>query len=138
MSEPRLATLLSLQPEEETWQGSDFAAMLNHQLDASVGGGSHSPTFRDILLATTPERADLLAAKQRAKFLLVQGRTPRQIAEVLYYLAIARGIVQFDERLTGMSDAHICRGLSMLLDLAWLPPVCREHLNDALGRADCS
>lgn len=134
MPEARLVTLLSVDPDEQIWQESDLHDILEHQLDVPIGGERATVSFREALLGSAADIDLLTAAKDRARQLLNTGRIPRQIAEVLYYLAIARAWCDQQVRLTSM-DADSCRrGLSLLLDYTWLSDECRHRLAAASSR----
>ena len=131
MIQPSLATLLSLQPDVPEWEESDYAAILEHQLDAPINLAKPRPTFRQVLTEDHPEPAVLNRAKQRAKQLLDQGRLPRPVAEVLYYWAITRGIVEHHVRITSLADSQINTGIRLLIELSWLPVSCRRDFQAA-------
>lgn len=136
--DPRsIVSLLSLEEEAAPrWKPSDLAPMFQHQLRAPLvfdledlagaqqrsiqemtivpGGGPVLNTFADVLFAAAPPIDLLELIKDYAKSASddKQAPLPREVATVLYYLAIAAALVRCKKRITSLPDQPLRDGLA--------------------------
>jgi hypothetical protein len=143
-------------PEEQTksWTVEDLRSVLRHQLEAplaiDLGSGSHpaqpedstgiSPpleSFEDLLSHQAPPTTLLQRAKSffKTRRHMLQHELPIDVYTLLYYAAIAAGLVRNQERLTKLTDDELRRGLEWAGSRKWIPTSLAELFADALRQA---
>ncbi len=116
-----------------------------HQFEAVIDSeGPSSPlaeappaeqkTFRHILYNQTSSLKELVGIKDFAKSHLVHEHSPlpREIANGLYYLAIAQAQNSFQVRITGLLEEKIHWGFEWCLRQPWLDVETKECIRTAL------
>lgn len=138
------------QPDAVPWSSSDLRAMLEHQLAAplacevdrlaelarcsrehvsSVVAECGCDTFADALRDGSPSASVLSMLKNCAKGAMAsQGDLPRDVARVLYVLAIVRGRQAGMDGITSLGEANITRAVARCLTFGWLPDDIRDLL----------
>lgn len=136
--------------ETVPWSSSDLRAMLEHQLATaliaeldqlaaraqytrehalSILAGCCGASFGDLLRATAPSGRALKMVKDYAKGALgTEGDLPRDVARVLYVLAILRGRQVGIEDMTALDEASLARETRRCLTFGWLPEDIRALL----------
>jgi hypothetical protein len=144
------------QPDAVPWSSTELRAILDHQLAASLIAErarlaeiTHSSldqisalietsscqTFGDLLLCTSPHIPTLALLKDFAKASLIdEGDLPREVARVLYIMAILRGRLSGTHLMTSLDSASIERETRRCLTYAWLPDSVRQSLRTWLER----
>jgi hypothetical protein len=132
----RLASLMGPIPDVG-WDPQDFPAILDHQLRAPLvfDGTRVAPppepagqardhrirSFGELLAHPSPPRELLLMMKSFAKDSDVGGAPlPQEVASVLYFAAIAAGLLRLGERITTLDDAALRQGLEWCCARPWL------------------
>lgn len=140
--------------ETVPWSSSDLGAMLEHQLatslvaeldrlaeraeysreDAlSIIAGCRCSSFGDLLRADAPSSRALKMVKDYAKGALgTEGDLPRDVARVLYVMAILRGRHVGIEAITSLDEASIVRETRRCLTFGWLPHDIRALLRGGI------
>jgi hypothetical protein len=132
-----LAQLLRRDTPKADWSGQDFAAILQHQLDAPIDldlkaaglSSSQMPsstpairTFRDLFNHPQPVLPLIEMVKQFAKQSIdsASGVLPIDIARILYYGAIFLARVHHKRRITSLDETGIRAGAEWALQQKWL------------------
>ncbi len=140
--------------ETVAWSASDLRAMLDHQLATALSAeldqlaacaqstrehalailaDCRGASFGDLLRATAPSGRALKMVKDYAKgALATAGDLPRDVARVLYVLAILRGRQSGIEDITALDEASLTREVRRCLTFAWLPEDIRALLRRGL------
>lgn len=129
-------------PEEQSksWTVDDLRSVLQHQLNAplaiDLGSGSNptqpeepagiSPpleSFGDLLSHHAPPTRLLQRAKSffKTRRHMLKHELPIDVYTLLYYAAIAAGLVRNDVRLTKLTDDELRRGLDWAGHREWIP-----------------
>ena len=145
-SDPRrLAEIIDLDPSpQRIWSADEYGPILQHQLSVVLDLGESAAPAHDVgALAPGPSPeactpspvvtigqvlfdrstvAQLVAIKDFAKANASHpdSALPRDVAEVLYYLAIAAGMVRHDQRLTRLANPDLSAGLRWALSQPWM------------------
>lgn len=139
-------------PDTVPWSSNELREMLEHQLATPLvseqdrfAASAHCSkdhvieliaesacqTFGDLLQHNAPPVAALKMVKDFAKEAMADGDDlPRDVARVLYILAILRGQKLSGDRLTGLDDSIIVRETRRCLAFGWLS----EHVRTMLRR----
>ena len=138
------------QPDAVPWSSSDLRAILEHQLATplvsefdqlaeasrlsgdrvlSILEASGCRTFRDAIRNASQSADAIRLVKDLAKASLAQdGDLPRDVARVLYVLAIVHGRQAGVSNLTSLDDASLERETRRCLTFGWLPDEIRRLL----------
>ena len=136
----RLARLFPAdEPATAHWGRNDLQAVLKHQLAAlltvdlkldssDVTRGTKLDSFRDVLRHSSPPLTLLTSIKDFAKTSSHPGGAalPKEIATVLYYVAIVLARTRHGERITTLPDPSMAAGLKWALSQKWLDAEVRE------------
>lgn len=144
------ALLDPLATEAVPWSSSDLREIIEHQMAthlvsevevlATAGRMSRDQvlaivetsgcqTFRDLFSSRAPDAATLRLVKGAAKASLTHdGNLPRDVARVLYVLAILYGRTASSPDLSSLDDATIERERRRCLTFGWLPEDIRALL----------
>jgi hypothetical protein len=142
--------LLALTREDQSdWLPGDLGQIWRHQLGAplevelaegfrkwaqSNDQGTAPRTFEDLLGHPAPPLELLRLVKNLAKERRAKPTFPSEIATALYYAAIAIAWARYEQRITELDDAALCRGLEWTIGLSWLDESTRIALKTALSR----
>ncbi len=150
-----LAELMKLSdPAHVHWQADDLAAIMAHQLRASLvfdlsrcdhdvrerihqallEDGANLLTFGDLLHHPSPP-ADLLRLVKdfaKSRYQHPEEPLPPQVATLLYYAAIAAARLKLSERITDLADADFIPGLQWAVRQTWIDPPLRQMLGACL------
>jgi hypothetical protein len=146
-------------PNAVPWSSRELREMLEHQMTAPLASETERfahlancapdhvanrlahcpcPTFGDLLRHKAPPLDVLTMTKDFAKAAMAdQDDLPRDVARVLYVLAILRGQSVPGGRLTALDDAVIVREARRCLAFGWLPDGIQGLLREgvkSLGR----
>lgn len=90
----------------------------------------------DLFMHPLPPLELLQMAKDYAKSCLsaAEAPMPKEVAGVLYYLAIGTALVRRNQRITELSDRELRQGLDSVLSLPWLDPPIITLLQEARNR----
>lgn len=132
------------------WSSDELRSILNHQLTAELAGecsriaeaartsvakakraieSCGCATFGELLSGRADAIEVLLMVKEYAKASLTGNNDiPRNVARVLYMMAIVCGLKQGANGITSMNKASIDRELRRCLTFTWLPTAVREIL----------
>jgi hypothetical protein len=98
-------------------------------------GDVSSKTFGDLLHEQSPAAFGIELIKDFAKASLVEdGGLPRQVARVLYLLAVARGRAAGYHDISSLDDARLDREARACLAFDWLPEGVRDLLHACIER----
>ncbi len=137
-------------PDAVPWSSADLRAMLEHQLAtplaseldrlaeisdrsreevSSIIGGYQGGTFGDLLRNASPSIDAIRLAKDFAKASLVEdGGLPRDVARVLYVMAILRGRQAGFGDISSLDIENLRRETRRCLTFGWLPDDVRNLL----------
>ena len=141
-------------PDAVPWSSSDLRAILEHQLATSLVSevdqlseasrlssdqvlpileASGCQTYRDVIQPPSQSPDAIRLVKALAKASLAHGGDlPRDVARVLYVLAILRGRRTGVPDLTSLDDASLDREMWRCLTFGWLPDEIRCMLRTDL------
>lgn len=136
--------------EVSAFAKDDYAGILRHQLDAPVltitadepwDQGPMAPdpslTFRRVLLAKTADRDRLEMIRRYAKHQVqAPDYLPEPVALVLYYAAIAAGLVGLNQKLTSLPTPAVREGLAWAMHEPWVDPAVHHLLKTAQSHCD--
>jgi hypothetical protein len=123
---------------QREWRDAEVGAMLCHQLAAPLAtelklaparreelSKALIVTFADLISAASPPPLWLLEeTKQFAKANLSQTEGPlKQVATLLYYVAIAGALVRHGQRITDLNDDQLKQGLDWAQAQPWATSV---------------
>jgi hypothetical protein len=137
------------------WRTEELAALLRHQLAAPVAVdlGSLSPavaqslkslsgaqgllirSFADVLYHPHPplDLLGLLKDFAKAAAAVTAGPIPRDVAQVLYYAAIASGLRAGRSEITSLDEQALREGFAWVHAQRWVDPEVQELLTAALA-----
>lgn len=137
-------------PDMIPWSSSELRAILDHQLAtpllsertrlaetaccsvehvSALIEGSACRTFGDLFACACPDIAAIFLVKDFAKASLTgEGDLPREVARVLYIMAILRGQLCSANPMTSLDSASVEREARRCLTYAWLPDSVRQSL----------
>jgi hypothetical protein len=140
-------------PDTVPWSSSDLRAMLEHQLAAplacellrlaetsrrsfdevaSVVGGLKGATFGQLLENPTPCLEAIELVKDYAKAALRRdGDLPRDVARVLYVMAILRGRQAGYPAISSLDNVNVKGETRRCLTFGWLPDRVQDFLRSA-------
>ncbi len=153
----RLAALFALEDQAaESWDASDLAALLRHQLEAPVevdlgalppdvapkvralagAEGLTLRSFHDLFQHPHPPVALLRMVKDFAKLNRAHSRSalPPEVALVLYYAAIVAAALRCRQAISGLEPAQLRKGIEWTLGQPWLDPTLRPLFQEAQKR----
>jgi len=138
---------------EQLWTEADFGAILRHQLGTPIQvelGSLTAPaaakvrlacdshqlllkSISDVIAHPNPPAELLELLKDFAKTMLEHpdSAIPRPVAAVLYWLAIATGLVRLHKRLTSLSDENLSEGIEWAMARSWVQPEFKVILKQA-------
>ncbi len=138
------------------WRSEELEAVFRHQMTAPVefdlagfdpvfarrlrmlagAQGLLVRNFRDLFQHPCPPAALLEAVKDFAKRAAASREEilPKDIARMLYYLAITAALARAGRRITSLKDVEILRGLRWALKQAWLDDESRALLEEGIKR----
>jgi len=138
----RLAGLMDIEPDQREWGSDEKAAIWRHQMSAPMGvdlgnlGAAAAPklkslclsegllisSFRELIQHPNPPVELLIVVKDFAKLMRKHPHSPLppDVSVALYYACVAAALVTSDERLAGVSEAELLRGLEWLASLDWV------------------
>lgn len=137
-------------PDAVPWSSSDLRAILDHQLDVqlsqeaarlseasrlsedrvrAITAGQEHATFGAILEMAKPEPGAVDLIKNYAKAAMRgDGDLPRDVARVLYLMAIVRGRLAGQHGVSSLDESSLKREINRCLTFGWLPDKVRVHL----------
>jgi hypothetical protein len=144
-SDPRrLAEIIDLDPSpQRIWREDEYGPIFQHQLSVVLDLGESAAPAHELAAAPGPSPeasapstvatigqvlfdrstvAQLVAIKDFAKANASHpdSALPHDVAEGLYYLAIAVGMVRHDQRLTRLANPDLSAGLRWALSRPWM------------------
>jgi hypothetical protein len=150
----RLAEIMDLDPSpQRLWDESEYGAIYEHQLDVALDiPASTDPANESAAPGRSPTTAasatptigralfqdgsipQLLSIKEFAKANASRADSglPRDVAEALYYLSIAAGMVRHGRRMTTLPGTDLRRGLEWAAGRTWLNDAGRQLLHKML------
>jgi hypothetical protein len=109
-----------------SWREEEYVAILQHQLNVPLVTMHpkicSNLTLRQVFETDAPLEC-LLACKDWAKFNLriEDPPVPDAVSMILYYAAISKARLAYQQHLTSLDDAALIRGVQWCLDQKWLP-----------------
>ena len=151
------ALLDSSRPDLSTWSPGEMCALLEHQLSSALASecgyfaeltgqtpeqcsgilaGCGCRTFGDVLLNGVPSAQAVRLVKDFAKASMgtSPGDLPKEVARVLYVMAILRPENTGIESITTLNPATIQREARRCLTFAWLPKTVRVAIREGSER----
>jgi hypothetical protein len=149
-----LAGLVSLAGDQpDQWSAAELESMWRHQLKApltfdlstvskkvqetitSATQADPQPleSFGDLLKHRRPPLELLQWMKDFAKAQTSEGTIATEIATTLYYTAIVLAILRCHQKISGLDESTLRRGISMVIDQKWLDGGTRQIMNDGLA-----
>lgn len=142
-------------PPDQPWHPDDLAAMLRHQMAATVqfdlGALDRNPamqlsnlsesqglllkSFGDLFFHPHPPIELLQLTKQYAKACRnhPDSPLPHEIATLLYFMAITTALVRCGERITQLDDESLRKGIEWAIEQAWVDEKTRALLREGLA-----
>jgi hypothetical protein len=133
----------------QAWKDADYGPIIEHQLDADLFddlvrlfpnaaetlGGSGVSTFGELLFHPQPAEPALRLVKEFAKQLGENAwlAYPEEVANVLYYAAIAAAECHARTALTGLPREETLKGYRWAWARTWLPARLKELFAEALA-----
>jgi len=156
-SHTRIVELLTIsEGNDKLWQPDELAAILRHQLAASIeydlsrmdaraarklktnaeSKGLLLKSFADLFGHPHPPLELLEMTKEFAKANRndPDGGVPVEISTLLYYACIATGLVRCRRRITGLDDATLSKGFEWGRGQPWVDEVTAGLFTEALQR----
>jgi hypothetical protein len=128
---PKLDSLLELDESTADWTDADMAAMLRHQLSASLDGAA-AVTLGALLHDPLAPADRLQALKRLAKVRRAQPPPgmPADLWRVIYFAAIAAAI-RAGHGISELSPDELASGFRWALSRSWLEPSLRPIFEQA-------
>lgn len=140
-----------LDRDDPAWRDEDLAAMLRHQLAATLrsaldvlddasatrtlDGAPADETFERLLSRPDPPAALLDVVRRFGKTAMADSRSlvPHEVGAVLYYASIATARRRCGHRISGLSDEALTQGVETVLEWDWVRGLTRDLLESELA-----
>lgn len=141
VDDPSLSQLFAVEElESDSWHDEELRSVFQHQLAARLSDDLENvdvrdlapgcDTFHQLFELRSPSLELLDAVKDFAK----KSPLPKDVAGVLYLLAISASLVRLDRRSTSHSDQALSARLEWALQIPWLEANQQDLLREARAK----